>query len=333
MRIASSNPSNLGLQPWFLGLLAAYAVLELSFNHRLLEVAGGVMSVVKSSHLHDMEIWARVVSGLGLALLLMRWLDRSIRSRLLLVLACCAVGLLFMWHLQKALVDAIVARADPQDLRMSVQSHISTGEALKGRIELRGQPVLHGPVSPELRPVMNALWPSSVLGLSPEDLDATSGAAQLAGVWMMNSPSPQQMRDAYRKAVMTPVALGASLMFGLLNLCQLFAGLSVRLLVALGAARLRQRSERWLLPVWVVLCMCLSWWPGNAWVESPGYSQVARPALWEVKPFLAPFVEWSLRAEPAWSDPVAWVHRELLRDFDFRNPWHLAPFLALFDLP
>lgn len=324
MSAVFKRPSGLPLQPWFLGLLAAYAVLELSFNHRLLEVASGAMTADKATHLHDLEIWARVVSGLGLALLLMRWLDRVIRSRVVLVLACCAMGLLLMWHLQKALVDAIVARADHEDMRMSVLSHISTGEALKGRIELRGQPVLPGPVTAELRPVMNALWSSSVLGLAPDDLDATSGAAQLAGGWMMTAPSLQQMRDAYRKAVMTPVALGASLLFGLLNLCQLFAGLSVWLMVRLGAAGLQQRTESWLLPAWVLLCLGLSWWPGNVWVDSPGYTLVARPALWQAKPFLAPFVDWSLRAEPAWSDPVAWVHRELLGDFDFRDPWRMA---------
>jgi hypothetical protein len=55
-------------------------------------------------------------------------------------------------------------------------------------------------------------------------------------------------------------------------------------------------------------------------VSSPSYTQVSRPALWTNKPFLAPFVEWSLRAEPAWANPVAWVHRELLQDFQFGNP-------------
>ena len=324
MFASSKKSSSLPLQPWFLGLLAAYAVLELSFNHRLLELAGGVLTGARLSQLHDMERWARVVSGLGLALLLMRWLDRSVRSRLWLVLGCSAVGLLLMWHLQKALVDAIVARADASDMRMSMQSLVSTGEALKGRIELRGQPVLDGPVPAPLRPVMNALWPSSVLGLSPDDLEVTSGAAQLAGGWMLNAPTPQQMRDAYRRAVMTPVALGASLFFGLLNLCQLFAGLSMLLMTRLGAEGWRQRTQHWWMPAWVAVCVAMSVWPGNAWVESPGYSQVARPALWQGKPFLAPFVDWSLRAEPAWSDPVAWVHRELLRDFDFSDPWRMS---------
>ena len=324
MRALYRKPSSLPLQPWFLGMLAAYAVLELSFNHRLLELAGGAMTGVKLSHLHDMELWARVVSGLGLGLLLMRWLDRSMRSRLLLVLGCSAVGLLLMWHLQKALVDAIVARAAPEDMHMSVHSLVSTGEALKGRIELRGQPVLDGPAPAPLRPVMNALWSSSVLGLRPDDLEVTSGAAQLAGAWMLNAPTPQQLRDAYRKAVMTPVALGASLFFGLLNLCQLFAGVSLLLMTRMGAESWRRRTQHWCMPAWVALCVGVSLWSGNAWVDSPGYSQVARPALWQGKPFLAPFVDWSLRAEPAWSDPVAWVHRELLRDFDFSDPWRLS---------
>lgn len=325
MRAHLKNSTSLPLQPWFLFLLAAYAVLELSFNHRLLDLTGSLLSGVDAGRLHAMELWARVVSGLGLALLLMRALDRFIPSRAWLVLTCCAAGLVLMWHLQKALVDAIVASADEQDLQMSVQAQLSTAEALKGRIELRGQAVLAGPAAPELRPVMGALWASSVLGLSPDDLDLTSGAAQLAGRWLTSAPTHQQMRDAYRKAVMTPVALGASLLFGLLNLCQLFAGVSLLFIAWLGAWQLRQRLERWMLPCWVMLCLCMSWWPGNAWVHSPGYSQVARPALWQGKPFLAPFVEWSLRAEPAWSDPVAWVHKALLADFDFRDPRHAQP--------
>lgn len=325
MRQPPYPTARLSLQPWFLLLLAAYAVLELSFNHRLLELAAGMLTGVDATRVQAMELWARVVSGLGLALLLMRWLDRFIPSRLWLLLSCSVAGLLLMWNLQKALVDAIVAGADEKDMQMSVQSHLSTGEALKGRIELRGQPVLEEPASPLLRPVMTALWSSSVLGLTPEDLEVTAGAAQLASRWMMSQPSPKQLRDAYRKAVMMPVALGTSLLFGLLNLCQLLSGVCVLLMSRLGVSPWRQRTERWLLPALVTVCAGMSWWPGNAWVDSPGYSQVARPALWQDKPFLAPFVEWSLRAEPAWSDPVAWVHRELLGDFDFRDTWHAEP--------
>jgi hypothetical protein len=318
-----SKPAKLPFQPWFLLLLAAYAVLELSFNHRLLELAAGMGTGVDASRVQAIERWARVVSGLGLALLLMRWLAGWISSRVWLLVVSVGAGVWLMWHLQKNLVDAIVSRASDQDLHMSVQAQLSTAEALKGRLELAGRPVLQGPVPPELRSVMGALWSSSVLGLTPQDLEPTSGAAQLARHAVPLAPTQQQLRDAYRKAVMLPVALGLSLGFGLLNLCQLFAGVGVRVLRRWSRGQVR--AERWLLPVLVVLCASASWWPANAWVDSPGYSQVARPALWQNKPFLAPFVEWSLRAEPAWSDPVAWVHRALLADFDFREPELLPP--------
>jgi hypothetical protein len=225
-----------------------------------------------------------------------------------------------MWHAQKMLVNAIVASASREDMLMSVWSHIHTSEAVTGRMAVRGLPVLDGPASSDLRPVMRALWSSSVLGLEPNDLEPTSGAAQLAAQWVFAEPAPQQMRDAYRKAVMTPVALGASLWFGLLNLCQLFTGLTAVCAKQLTGRAISRKIERCVLVVWMMLCTGLSWWSGNAWVQSGGYNEVARPALWHGKPFLAPFVDWSLRAEPAWLDPVAWVHHQLLRDFEFHIP-------------
>jgi len=78
-----------------------------------------------------------------------------------------------------------------------------------------------------------------------------------------------------------------------------------------------------MLPAWVSACLSWSLTAGNAWVDSPAYREVARPALWQAKPYLAPFLDWSLRAEPAWSDLLVWIHRELLLDFDFRNPLNM----------
>ena len=311
----------LNSQLWFLSLLACYTVLELSFNHRLLELAGDLQWKATSAQLNDIEIWGRVVSGLGLALLLMRWLDNFVRSRVLLLVMCCALGLLSMWHAQKALVDHIVARADAQDLAMSWQSQMSTQEALNGRILLRGETLLTSPAPADIRPVMSALWASSVAGLLPEDLNSDSGAAQLMSGFFAPQISQSQLVASYRKTVMTPVVLGASLLFGLLNLCQLFAGSVAWGLTVSGQDRLLQGCKLWLLPALTMVCMGLSWWPGNVWTASPAYRLVASPALWTDQPFLAPFVEWSVRAEPAWADSVAWVHRALLQDFEFKVPF------------
>jgi hypothetical protein len=311
----------LNLQVWFLTVLACYAVLELSFNHRLLDLAGDVQLSTTPDQLHDIELWGRVVSGLGLALLLMRWLDRFVKSRIVLLLLCCTVGLTTMWHLQKNLVDAIVARADQQDLMMSWRSQLSTQEALNGRVLLRGEVLLGSPAPADIRPIMGALWASSVAGLAPDDLDSNSGAAQLMSGFFAPQIPPEQLTAAYRKTVMTPVVLGASLLFGLLNLCQFFAGLVALVLTWVRQDGLLQACKFWLLPAMIALCMGLSWWPGNVWTNSPAYQLVASPALWADKPYLAPFVEWSVRAEPAWADSVAWVHSALLQDFEFKVPF------------
>lgn len=321
MRFPVLKDQALNLQVWFLALLAGYAVLELSFNHRLLELAGDLQLTATPDQLHDIELWGRVVSGLGLALLLMRWLDRFVKSRAVLLVLCCALGLVTMWHLQKAVVDTIVSRADQQDLMMSWRSQLSVQEALNGRIALRGETLLSSPAPADIRPVMSALWASSVAGLSPDDLESDSGAAQLMGGFFAPQITPQQLSAAYRKTVMTPVVLGASLLFGLLNLCQFFAGCVALVLTLTRHDGLLQRCKSWLLPSLTVLCMGLSWWPGNVWTTSPAYQLVASPALWTDKPYLAPFVEWSVRAEPAWADSVAWVHSALLQDFEFTMPF------------
>lgn len=321
MRSKVIQKQALNLQIWFLTVLACYAVLELSFNHRLLELAGDLQLTTTPDQLHDIELWGRVVSGLGLALLLMRWLDRFVKSRIVLLLLCCTVGLTTMWHLQKAWVDAIVARADRQDLMMSWRSQLSTQEALNGRILLRGEVLLGSPAPADIRPVMTALWASSVAGLSPDDLDLNSGAAQLMSGFFAPQIPPEQLSAAYRKTVMTPVVLGASLLFGLLNLCQFFAGLIALVLTVARLDGLLHRCKLWLLPSMIALCMGLSWWPGNVWTTSPAYHLVASPALWFDKPYLAPFVEWSVRAEPAWADSVAWVHGSLLQNFEFKVPF------------
>ena len=321
MRFPVLKDQALNLQVWFLALLAGYAVLELSFNHRLLELAGDLQLTATPDQLHDIELWGRVVSGLGLALLLMRWLDRFFKSRVVLLVLCCALGLVTMWHLQKAVVDTIVSRADQQDLMMSWRSQLSVQEALNGRIALRGETLLSSPAPADIRPAMSALWASSVAGLSPDDLESDSGAAQLMGGFFAPQITPQQLSAAYRKTVMTPVVLGASLLFGLLNLCQFFAGCVALVLTLTRHDGLLQRCKSWLLPSLTVLCMGLSWWPGNVWTTSPAYQLVASPALWADKPYLAPFVEWSVRAEPAWADSVAWVHSALLQDFEFTMPF------------
>lgn len=292
--------------PWFLGALLLCALLQLAFNQRLLALVADLSGRVTADDLQQLEWWARGVSGLGLALLLMRLLEDAVPRRWL-VPASLVLGLLGMWHAQKWLVDTLVERADPPALQLAWQAQLRQTEAAKGRIEVRGVPLLEQPVSADLRPVLLGLWPAMVMGLEPEEVQVTSGAAQLALSTLPPSPEPERLRQAYRKAVVVPVALGLSL-------------LVVQINIALGAAALllwpwrRAARARWL---WahraltaglLAVLVAASLLPHNELTDAQAYTEVLAPALWQDNKALALLVDWSLHAEPLWNGPAwAWV--------------------------
>ena len=65
-------------QIWFIGLLGVYSMVELGFNHHMLDLNGGFLS---SSELDGLQLWGRVIAGLGLSMLLLRWLDARLEQR------------------------------------------------------------------------------------------------------------------------------------------------------------------------------------------------------------------------------------------------------------
>ncbi len=65
-------PVSLQDQAWFAGVLVLYALVELSFNHRMLELTDVVLS---NSDLDGVQLWGRIIAGFGLSMLLLRWLD------------------------------------------------------------------------------------------------------------------------------------------------------------------------------------------------------------------------------------------------------------------
>lgn len=306
--------------PVFWGVLALYAVIELAFNHRLLEVAGTLNGLTLPVQVKDLEFWGRLISGTGLALILMRGLDTRIRSRLLTIVLCLLVGITFMWQFQRWLVDTVVEAADPQDLKMSLYAQLATRDAVEGRLQLRGQPLIDEPVLPQHTYwTTGALFASSVLGLKPGDLQA--GNPQLP--WLLDqitaSPQgPELLHEAYRKAVMVPVAMGLSLCFGLLNLAQLGGLIVAGLLRRLAWDRGRlARLWRWHLPWLVGASLLWTFAHPSRLSASAGYRQVAVPALRSHMPLLSPFVEWTILAEPVWYPATSLAHERLLRGFEF----------------
>lgn len=318
MKLWRSTPRRSAPPWWFLALLGLYAVLELSFNHHLLQASSG--GLPQREVLEDLESWARIISGLGLAFWLLRALLIRMHSPWLALLLSVTIGITLMWHLQRWLVDTIVAQASDADKRMSLYAQMLAPEAMAGRVQVKGLPLVQPEsLSEASRGTWDALLPAITLGLTPQDLQSVQA----------ERPSPANLdlgagegeghllTDAYRRAVMVPIALGVSLLFGLANLCLWVS------LVLQRAWRGRRSPAPWqqravFFALWVsVLVWSWSWLAEE--VESKGYREVARPALRAEQPLLSPFVEWSLRAVPAWQGTTRWMHETLLRGYGFRR--------------
>ncbi len=297
-------------QPWCLNaLLATYAVLELSFNHHLMEVSSGADP--DPAVLKDLEFWARLISGLGLSLWLIRALLRRGMMPVLAVLLSVILGVSLMWHLQRWLVEHIVAQASVQDKQMSLYAQQLAPALLGGQILVRDKPLVQLDRLPaDSRPAWRALIPAITLGLTPGDIQA--GGLHAA---MSAQPWPDQLlTDAYRRAVIVPISLGVSLMFGLANLCLLITLLGQRCLPGRLAAPWRQSLLFFVL--WIsVLTWTLNVYASDA--SEGAYPEIARPTLRANQPLLAPFVEWTLQAQPAWQALTGWMHDRLLAGYAF----------------
>ena len=101
-------PVSLQDQAWFAGVLVLYALVELSFNHRMLELTDVVLS---DKDLDGVQFWGRIIAGFGLSMLLLRWLDLRMAQRWQAVLLSFAVGMTLMWHFQKMVIDHLVESA------------------------------------------------------------------------------------------------------------------------------------------------------------------------------------------------------------------------------
>lgn len=322
MQAMTTGPSARPVPGWFLLLLAAYAVLELSFNHRLIQASAA--ADIDLATVHDLEFWARIVSGLGLAFWLMRFLLSRLRSALLVVLLSSALGVVTMWHVQRWMVDGIVQRASEADKRMSLLAQQLVPEAMAGQVLARGLPLVQPQrLSESSQTVWRAVLPVLTLGLEPKDLQLVHAQAPVpppAMVGLDFGPAHASLlTDAYRRAVMVPIALGVSLLFGLANLCLL----AVLLVQRLGRAGLAGpsvfRQRAWFALFWGGV-LVWSWQAQAEDVAQAGYRDVAWPALLQGQPLLAPFVEWTLRAEPAWQAPTHWLHQHLMGGYGFARP-------------
>lgn len=299
---------------WFALLLVAYSFVELSFNHRMLELTEVVLS---TGDVDGLQFWGRIIAGIGLSMQLLRWLDLRMVVRWKAVLVTFALGMTLMWHFQKMVIQYLVDVAPESEKMASIYSQYAAELGAQGQLRINGAPLGTENMTPNVRESVKALFPAAALGTPFSDFEvpALDGVGPLPVLPI--SPTPEMMDNAYRNTVTPPIALGLSSFFGLLNLAQ---GLGLGVMLALR----RQRYARWagflrkhLLPLTLALTLGLSATHHNSFIDSTGYESHLSQNMWQHNAVLASFIAWGLRAEPGWYGLFETVHHQLLHDFPF----------------
>ena len=315
MKQPQPNPSvSLQDQAWFAGVLVLYALVELSFNHRMLELTDVVLS---DKDLDGVQFWGRIIAGFGLSMLLLRWLDLRMAQRWQAVLLSFAVGMTLMWHFQKMVIDHLVESAPLGEKQLSVYLLNIADLGAQGQLRIGGSVLGSVNMPQSVRETVKTLFPAAALGTPLSDFQAPASGWVAQPPALPISTSTDMLDNAYRNTITPPIALGLSSFFGLLNLAQ---GVGLALLIGLR----RQGHPRWagwlrrhLLALTAALCLGLTAMHQNNFIDSPGYATHLSPAMWKHNTVLATFIAWDLRAEPAWYALSDWAHHHLLRGFTF----------------
>jgi hypothetical protein len=302
-------------------LLVPYLLVELAFNHQLLTLTTGMLD---SEALKGIEIWGRIISGIGLGLLIWTFVIGQRLPALSALLLSLALGITLMWHLQKTVIDYWVSRAPIEDKQLSLALAMLSQAASSGQLHTEHGPVLKRPPGVALQLTVASLFPASALHAGAREQLVMGWARQMGSDYQAADLAripPEQADNAYRNLIVPPLALGLSLLFALLNMAQLGYWL-----IRLGALLLRRDARRLgpAQPVLAILLIAGSVWSCNAFLDSAGYREDLRPGLWRQSPALATLTEWTLRAEPRWYALAEWSHNTLLMKASFRLPWLTA---------
>jgi hypothetical protein len=313
-RAHPTTPVSLQDQAWFAGVLVLYALLELSFNHRMLELTDVVLS---NSDLDGVQFWGRIIAGFGLSMLLLRWLDLRIAQRWQAVLLSFALGMTLMWHFQKMVIDHLVHSAPIEEKKLSVYLLNIADLAAQGQLRIQGVALGTENMLPSVREAVKTLFPAAALGTPLASFEAPASGWVAQAPALPTSVSPEMLDNAYRNTITPPIALGLSSFFGLLNLAQGLGLLVLLLLRRQGHPNWAAGLRKHLLALTAAMTLGLTAMHHDDFIDSPGYALHLSPHMWQHNAVLATFIAWDLRAEPAWYALSNWAHHHLLRGFMF----------------
>ncbi len=306
---------------WMYGLAlpVAYLVVELSFCNQLIHTLGDASP---DDVLSGLEFWGRLISGVGLGILLHRLVRTRLPWRVLGFCLSVAAGIAIMWNVQRALIDYLVDAASPQDKHAALVLVALAPHASSGHLQtLAGEPLVQGAPRGIQQNITVSMFPAAALHVEQRDLQLAQWLQTQPGlaVGMGNASavdSAEPAGRAYRALIVAPLVVGLSLLFALLNF-------SLALSFVLCVARPRWRPYAVALS-WVLLA-AVSWQARSPLLDAEGYARSLRPHLWQQAPVLALMVEWSARTASQWASTSEVVHRYLMFGYNFKSLTDTAP--------
>ena len=275
-----------------------YIAVEFGFNYQLLNLT---VDFASEDILLGLEFWGRVISGVGLSLVLFRLSAGFKIFNGLRYVACLILGIALMWNVQKMLTDYLVEQASLEDKKISLLLSFLTSKAAEGSLEtLSGNLIAREQLSEQDRKITASLFPAVAL-YAPnrnEQIAAWNGTSpqQIQLLLAMNY-TEAQLSNAYRNLVIPPLTLGISIFFALLNLAQ-WLGMTMGIF-----------QKRWGISTWFIRLLTATTFIGlllfSLLVETPfansrGYEQDLIKPLYENDYFLGILTDISAHAVPNW---------------------------------
>jgi hypothetical protein len=296
-----------------------YVAVEFGFNYQLLNLTADFTS---EDVLLGLEFWGRVMSGLGLSLVLYRLsaglnIFNSVRYVL-----CLAVGIALMWNVQKMLTDYLVEQADLEDKKISLLLAVLSSKAAEGSLAtLNGNPLVSEPLFEQDRKITASLFPAIALYAPKrnEQVAAWSGQTPQQIQLLLAKNYPEALLgNAYRNLIIPPLTLGISIFFALLNLAQ-WVGMTISIFqkrweVATGLNRL-------VTVVTFIALLLFTLLVKSPLADSPAYQDELKKSLYENDYFLGILTTISARAIPTWYFLSKACHHYVLGEVRLKRPY------------
>ena len=191
-----------------------YIAVEFGFNYQLLNVT---VDLASEDILLGLEFWGRVISGVGLSLVLYRLSTRLNIVNGLRYFLCLIIGIALIWNVQKILTDYLVEQANLEDQKISLLLSFLTSKAADGSlVTLSGKLIVHEPLSEQDRKITASLFPAIAL-YAPhrnEQIAAWSGkTSQEIQLLLFMNYTEAQLSNTYRNLIIPPLTLGISIFF------------------------------------------------------------------------------------------------------------------------